>query len=473
MQQFPYNICIDANNDITINNVKNILINDNRYSPNFKNFSNNNKEKQFIYGIGILLYQLITKDLNMPQRFHLPSKQLLYSNYFIKNLEEHHISSISYEIIKACLSKKNREMEYLSRLYRGENEYDENLDFKIASVEKLTNYIEQSIKYLENNKLKINKEERFLIPKNLFSITDILNNSNREEADNLDSNKKDVLKVGYIQINFDNMAAWGPTSEITLEIKPEIQEYIWQEILKGFHKMNNHHSKPDIIILPELTVPNPYIEKLKNLATDINCVVFAGLEWQINGDEIKNKAIMIVPNNWNTVLKSYSSTIALLGKKYPANIEKTTIQEYNSINGSTKEFVPDNNIYLINTNEFGKIGFAICADFYDIDRFTIYKGRVQHIIILALNQDTNSFFAISEAIARLVMCNVVICNIGFFGDSLAFTPHKDSFNRIIYRNQGAKLFATQVVELPVKNLIANQKDHTKKDFKVPPEYKYL
>lgn len=72
------------------------------------------EEKQFIYGLGILLYQLISKDLDLPIKFYQPSMQLINSNYFIGQLNNYHISSFSYEIIKACLSKRNRELEKLN-----------------------------------------------------------------------------------------------------------------------------------------------------------------------------------------------------------------------------------------------------------------------------------------------------------------------------------------------------------------------
>lgn len=478
LQQFPYNIYIDKNKKVIIKNIKNIKISDKRYLPDFIDFNKQmgaNKEKQFIHGIGILLYQLISRDLYMPEKFYQPSSQLINSNYFIGRISQYHISSFSYEIIKACLSKRNRELESLSSENFGNNDFDEDQNsINIGSVDILVEYIKKSIQFLSKNKSENGEKTRFLIPKKLFSLT-------RNFDNNITKVKNISLKIGYIQINFDNMAAWGPSNNITLSIKSEVEEYIWQEVLKGFHKMNNHHTKPDIIVIPELTIPNPYIRSLEKLAAEINCVIFAGLDWQKDfiNQHIKNNAIMIVPNNWNTNLKSFSSNTTFLGKKYPANLEKSSIEDYNNTNKTCFEFISDDNMYLIDAKEFGKIGFAICADFYDIERFMIYKGRVQHIIILALNQDTNSFFAISEAVARLVMCNVVICNTGFFGDSLAFSPYKTDFKRMIYRNQGAKLFATQVVELPVKSLIDDQKQGSDiknikkiKNFKMPPEYKY-
>jgi len=479
IQQFPYNIYLEKDNKsfkINIKNIKNIKILDKHYFPDFIDFNDSSsKEKQFIYGLGVLLYQLISRDLHIPEKFYQPSTQLMNTNYILGQINKYHISSFSYEIIKACLSKRNRELEGLRFESYDNNDFDEVKNIiKIGSSRILLKYINKSIEFLNNKKYENGDKTRFLIPKKLFPLTKDFDN-------NVTIEKKDTLKVGYIQVNFDNMAAWGPSNNITLSMKSEVEEYIWQEVLKGFHKMNNHHTKPDIIVIPELTIPNPYIRDLEKLATEINCVVFAGLDWQTDykKKKIRNKAIMLVPNNWNTNLKSFSCNTNFLGKKYPANLEKISIEEYNKTNSTNFEFKSDDNMYLIDAHEFGKIGFAICADFYDIERFVIYKGRVQHIIILALNQDTNSFFAISEAVARLVMCNVVICNTGFFGDSLAFSPNKKDYKRMIYRNQGAKLFATQVVELPVKSLINDQKQGSDiknikkiKNFKMPPEYKF-
>lgn len=283
---------------------------------------------------------------------------------------------------------------------------------------------------------------------------------------------KEYLKVGFIQTNLDNELAWGPENDITLNMKEDAENFVWQEIKKGFHKLYNHHNRPNLIVLPEVTIPLGYLPQLRKLAQEINAVVIAGLDWKVDHGtkSVKNNSILIVPNKWNEALKSSSTSVRLLGKKHPANAEYKTIKEYDS----DYNFISDDNIYLIDAEPYGKIGFAICADFYDIERYVAYKGKVQHMVILAYNQDTNSFFALAEAIARLVMCNVVICNTGKFGDSLVFSPYQKSFQRMIYRNQGANLFSTQVINLPVKQLISDQfttLDDNPIVFKVPPGYK--
>ena len=284
------------------------------------------------------------------------------------------------------------------------------------------------------------------------------------------STHEKYLKVGFIQTNLDSDLAWGPDNDVSLQMKEEAENHVWQEVKKGFHKLYNHHSKPDIIVMPELTLPNAYQSELRRLAQEMNAVVFTGLDWQVISNKVMNYSLLIVPNKWNEEkLKSSLTTIRYLGKKFPANAESKTIKKYNKQRNTNYEFISDENRYLIDASPFGKIGFAICADFYDLERYVAYKGKVQHMIILAYNQDTNSFFALAEAISRIIMCSVVICNTGKFGDSLVFSPYHKAHKRMIFRNQGADLFATQVINLPVKSLYDDQQSgQDAKIFKVPP-----
>lgn len=142
-----------------------------------------------------------------------------------------------------------------------------------------------------------------------------------------------------------------------------------------------------------------------------------------------------------------------------------------------KSFSPCNEFYIVDLAGYGKLGVSICADFYDIERYAIYKGRIQHLLIIANNKDVKSFYFLAEAISRLVFCNVVICNSGHYGGSVCFTPAKHEFERYSYKHEGHDLFTTQIVSLPVDALWKAQSENEDalKEFKNPPpgyEYQY-
>ena len=138
-------------------------------------------------------------------------------------------------------------------------------------------------------------------------------------------------------------------------------------------------------------------------------------------------------------------------------------------------FVPCNEFYIVDLAEYGKLGVSICADFYDIERYAIYKGRIQHLLIIANNKDIKSFYFLAEAISRLVYCNVVICNSGHYGGSVCFTPAKHEYQRYSYKHEGHDLFTTQIVSIPVDALWKAQSEDMDalNGFKNPPPgYKY-
>ena len=215
-----------------------------------------------------------------------------------------------------------------------------------------------------------------------------------------------------------------------------------------------------------------YTEKeLERLCIASKAIVIAGLDFIRGKKGIQNKAVIMVPSQWPGVRKSRHVSKYYVGKTHFSIPEKELFSDI----GLTEE--PDQATYLFHADIFGKIGIAICSDFFDLERFVIYRGKIQHLFVISHNQDTESYYFLAEAISRLVFCNVVICNTGFYGDSIAFSPYDKSFKRYIYRHKGQDLFATQVIKLPVRDLIEAQmlspKKSNKSLFKAPPPgYKY-
>lgn len=272
------------------------------------------------------------------------------------------------------------------------------------------------------------------------------------------------LKIGFIQTIVESDVAWPKNAPNKMSIHSE--EKAWYEIKKGFVDLMNGYGKPNIILIPELSVPLGYEYELRKLSASSGAIVIAGLDFVWNGNCVSNKAVVIVPKNWPEDQKSRSTSFFYFGKTFYSRYEEEMFA------GATLLSQPE--IFILDADEFGKIGIAICSDFFDIERFVVYKGRIHHLIIIAHNPDTESYYFLAEAISRLVFCNVVICNTGEFGDSIGFSPFKDSFKRIIYRHKGQNLFSTQVISLPVSSLDTEQQkeiDPKKKKFKAtPPGY---
>lgn len=260
-----------------------------------------------------------------------------------------------------------------------------------------------------------------------------------------------VLKLGIIQTSLDPAAAWtaGPA---TPKMSPCEEERAITEIRAHFAAFHQEKPPPDIIVLPELAVPSGFEAKLKAMATKMESVVIAGMDYRA-GDypgDVHNDALLIVPRKWRGKTIGAKTIVRRIGKTYPAPAEK---EKLDAIPCNFKE---DSSVWLLDGGQIGTFGVMVCYDFLDLERIAMYRGRVQHLFILALNKDATSFRHVAEAVARMVFCNVIICNCGHFGGSLAVSPYRLPEKRTIYNHAGPKLATGQIIELPVAALSLHQ-----------------
>lgn len=276
------------------------------------------------------------------------------------------------------------------------------------------------------------------------------------------------IRVAIIQTTLDQNVAWNSSAEYRPRMDNAEAKRIWQEanrVISGYDSMELD-KRPHIIIFPEFSVAKLYRNDIEGWAKLLGCIIIAGYDFDLDTGKVVNQAVCAIPDQWPHGHGQTKGKIFLFGKRFPAFTER------NYINDCGFEFKSADRFFILDAGDYGKIGLAICSDFYDIERFALYKGRIQHLFIIAYNKDVKSFYFLAEAISRLVYCNVVICNTGFYGGSICFSLYKDDFKRYIYKHEGMKLFTSQIVRLPVKSLVDAQKPNAgKTEFKSqPPSY---
>lgn len=277
-----------------------------------------------------------------------------------------------------------------------------------------------------------------------------------------------LLNIGIIQAIVDPDLAWSDTPKMDIYEANAIWRQI-QAAFASFQEMSDT-KKPDIVVIPELAVATYFESRIKSYAQKIGAIVVAGLDFkQYDNNRVSNRAIFYVPRDWphGKQVGKVKATSFYFGKHIASREEMKIIkQDWNM------SFVPCNEFYIVDLAEYGKLGVSICADFYDIERYAIYKGRIQHLLIIANNKDIKSFYFLAEAISRLVYCNVVICNSGHYGGSVCFTPAKHEYQRYSYKHEGHDLFTTQIVSIPVDALWKAQSEDMDalNGFKNPPPW---
>lgn len=286
----------------------------------------------------------------------------------------------------------------------------------------------------------------------------------------------DRLHIGVIQTSLHAEAAWVDDetgnweqcvrmSEIEeRRAKKEIRHYLAS--LRGVDRL------PDIVLLPELSVPLGFEPKLKKAAEKLESIIIAGLDYRIEKGEasptVSNEAVVIVPRRVRGRQVARRTEVRRVGKTYPAPAEKKKLE---GITGASVNFLAHPTVWIFESPDLGKFAVAICYDFMDLDRIVMYRNKIQTLFILAYNRDTTSFDHVAEALSRMLFCNVVVCNCGHFGGSLAVSPFREPYLRSIYRHSGQGLPHAQLIQLPLAALAAHQQGEEKKDFKsLPPGF---
>lgn len=261
----------------------------------------------------------------------------------------------------------------------------------------------------------------------------------------------DFLRVGLVQTTVDNGSAWTKTLHMT---RMEEERAI-AEIQQHLFSLGREDPKPELIILPEVAVPLGYLPRLRKAAASLNSVLIAGMDFQLTrsgSNRVVNRAAVIVPDHWAKASRSSRTTLRYVGKTYPSYKEKA------NLNSLGYEFRSIPEVWVFDAGQFGRFAVAVCYDFLDLERVAMYRLNIQHLFVVSYNQDLTSFDHAAEALARMIFCNVVICNTGTYGGSLVVSPYLRPERRLIYRHSGPKLSTSQTVALPVRDLRLAQLD---------------
>lgn len=290
----------------------------------------------------------------------------------------------------------------------------------------------------------------------------------------------DNLCVRIAQVN--RWATGLTTAEIVNQFprwKPSRAREVMRQVATVFFSPNEGKEKPHgevesqppaLVVLPEVAIPRSEVHTIRDLAAKTGCASLAGLYWGVlppvyKGNEadratrrwIVNEAELAIPIGYNdrgpTSVRWFR-----IRKPIPAHMEKGLVKALSLRDcGHTWQILEGRRWYRFVHATWGDFTVAVCADLLDPEPWRSLRGEVLHLFMVAFNRDVDLYEALTWTRTYETYANVIAVNHGAYGGSFLWTPRR-RHGRTLARLRGAELFLIGDVELPVSELLDQQRE---------------
>lgn len=226
----------------------------------------------------------------------------------------------------------------------------------------------------------------------------------------------------------------------------------------------------DVVVLPELCIPQPEVQTVRDLVAKTGRAALAGLYWRVLPPVYRrsagsrpsrrwfvNEAELVIPvdrqDRGPPAVRWYR-----VRKPLPAHMEEGLAQALTGRSPGTKWGVlPGHRWYRFIHPRWGDFTIAICSDLLDPTPWRSMRGELLHLFMVAFNKDVDLYESLTWIRAYESYVNLVAVNHGRFGGSFLWTPRRRQ-DRELARLRGGGLDLIADVEIPVRELLREQVD---------------
>lgn len=207
--------------------------------------------------------------------------------------------------------------------------------------------------------------------------------------------------------------------------------------------------KPDYLLLPELSVPERWINTIAGRLRASGISLIAGVDYMHHPEkQIDSSAVLVLTDD----RLGYASSIQVRQRKsLPAPGEEE--QLYASHGLSWAKGTDAKRVYQHNGLYFG---ILVCSELQNMGYRAGFQGQVDCLITLSWNKDLESFSALIDAAALDVHAYMALVNNRRYGDSRLRRPAKKSFDRDVCRVRGGLNDQLVVVQIDPTRLRRQQ-----------------
>lgn len=259
-----------------------------------------------------------------------------------------------------------------------------------------------------------------------------------------DDNSDNVLVAITNLLTTDEMwaASGSGTPKLTLDRYKRISDLANQAI--------RVRPRPDYLLLPELSLPREWVHSLGARLNQSGINLIAGTEYRHPDAKsiVSHACLQLIDNRMGfpTPVRIWQE------KRQPApSEEKVLLGRF----GKTWASTPSRKKPVYRHNGF-YFGVMVCSELQNSKARVSLQGKIDALMVLAWNQDLDTFSALIESAALDIHAYTVLVNNRKYGDSRVRSPAKESFLRELARVRGGENDFCVTVVLDVKALRAFQ-----------------
>lgn len=202
-------------------------------------------------------------------------------------------------------------------------------------------------------------------------------------------------------------------------------------------------SKSDVLILPEVSIPYPWLPQLTDEARRKQRMLIMGLEHMTVNNKAFNYLVTCLPIKHNGIK---DCIVSLRLKNHYSPGEQSLIL-------SKGREIPNVTPYYYEHFVWRGVHFSCynCYELADIEHRALFKGKIDILFASEYNSDVNYFSNIAESVSRDVHCAFIQSNSSQFGDSRITIPKKTAVKDIL-RLKGGINSVVLVGKLDIEDL---------------------
>lgn len=209
--------------------------------------------------------------------------------------------------------------------------------------------------------------------------------------------------------------------------------------------------RPTHLLLPELSVPEGWLDTLSAVLLDSNISLIAGLDYDHHPrDVIDSSAALILQDDR---LGFRSSVQIRQPKLQAAPHEEEELLLSHGKTWTERRAQQQHPVYIHRGLYFGVL---VCSELQNIGHRQRFQGEVDLLAVLSWNKDLETFSALVESASLDVHAYIALVNNRAYGDSRVRSPRRDAHARDVCRIRGGENDHLVVVEIDPAQLRAQQ-----------------